>query len=106
MMIGAWRVDPPPSAMRTLWTSAGIGGQNYGAYSNPVFDSLVTAASSASEPETAQRLWDEAIGVINDDAAAVWLFSPSTVAGVHRRFSNVTIRPDFWAATLWTWRAN
>jgi ABC-type transport system substrate-binding protein len=45
------------------------------------------------------------MATINDDAPAIWLFSPKTVAGVSTRLENVTLRPDEWWATLWTWRA-
>lgn len=104
-VLGAWQIDLPPAAMRELWGSGGVGASNYGSYQNPVFDSLVDLAAGAEVRDQARALWHRAITVINDDAPAVWLFSPKTVAGVDRRLENVTLRPDEWWATLWTWRA-
>ncbi|MDH3495591.1 MAG: ABC transporter substrate-binding protein [Gemmatimonadota bacterium] len=104
-VLGAWQIDLSPTGLRELWGSHGIGGSNYGAYASPVFDSLVARASATADPGSARTLWHEAIGVINRDAPAVWLFSPQAVAGVHRRIGNVTIRPDEWWGTLWTWTA-
>lgn len=105
MGIGAWSVDPPPVAMRALWTSAGLGGDNHGRYANPVFDSLVDLAAGIRDKSAARTVWNQALDVINEDAPAVWLMVPTAVAGIHERFENVTIRPDLWAATLWQWRA-
>lgn len=103
-MLGGWLIDPVPSAMRQFWTTAAIGGDNFGGYSDPRFDSLVAAASAARTQAAARPLWDEAMRVINDDVPAVWLYTPTMVAAVSDRFENVTIRPDNWAVTLWTWR--
>lgn len=103
-MIGTWQIDPAPSAMRQFWTTASIGGSNFGAYSDTLFDSLVARAATVRSRSAARRLWDEALRRINDDAPAVWLFAPMPVAAVSDRFENVTIRPDDWSATLWTWR--
>lgn len=104
-ILGAWQIDLSPTGLRELWGSRGIGGSNYGAYASPVFDSLVDRASATADPGDARVLWHEALGVINRDAPAIWLFSPKTVAGVNRRIGNVTIRPDEWWGTLWTWTA-
>jgi hypothetical protein len=41
---------------------------------------------------------------MNDDAPAVWLYSPNLVAAVHRRVADVQIRPDSWWALVRTWR--
>jgi peptide/nickel transport system substrate-binding protein len=102
-MLGAWQVDLPPGGLRELWGSGGIGGSNYGSYASAEFDSLVALATVTSDRDTARGLWHQALQIINDDAPAVWLFSPKTIAGVNRRLENVTLRPDEWWATLWTW---
>lgn len=104
-ILGAWQIDLPPGGMRELWGSTGIGGSNYGAYRSAAFDSLVAAAIAAPDRAHARGLWHEAIAAINRDAPAVWLMSPKTVAGVSTRLENVTLRPDEWWATLWTWKA-
>ena len=104
-MIGAWQINLPPAGMRELWGGGGIGGSNYGAYASAAFDSLVALATVTADRNAALGLWHEAIRIINDDAPAVWLFSPKTIAGVNRRLGNVTLRADEWWATLWTWTA-
>jgi ABC-type transport system substrate-binding protein len=104
-IIGAWQINLPPAGVRELWGGDGVGGSNYGAYASPVFDSLVAVATVTADRNVALGLWHDAIRVINEDAPAVWLFSPKTIAGVDRRLENVTLRPDEWWATLWTWRS-
>jgi peptide/nickel transport system substrate-binding protein len=102
-VIGGWQVDLSPSGISGQWGTGA--NSNYGKYSDPVFDSLVARASVTTDHAAALVLWHQALQVINDDAPAVWLFSPKTLAGVSNRIDNVTIRPDEWWATLWTWRA-
>jgi peptide/nickel transport system substrate-binding protein len=104
-MIGAWQISLVPTGLRELWTSAGIGTANFGSYAQPAFDAKVEEAAAATDRAAARRLWHEAIEIINDDAPAVWLFAPSTVAGAHRRLENVALRPDEWWASMWTWSA-
>lgn len=102
--MGALGIDPAPSGIRQLWTREGIGGSNYGRYASPAFDSLVARAVRTSEREQARALWHEALRTINDDAPAVWLFTPSLGAAVATRLHAVTIRPDLWSAFLWEWQ--
>lgn len=101
---GAWAQDPSPASIRDTWTSAGIGAFNYGGYANPEVDRLVDEALAAPDRAAARVRWREAVSRLNADAPAIWLYAPVAVAAVHRRFENVTVRPDQWAATLWTWR--
>ncbi len=103
-IFGAWALDPSPRQLRQYWGSPGIGGFNYQRYSNPEFDRLVESAALSTEPGRALELWHAAIAVINQDAPAIWIYAPRPMAAVHRRFENVTIRSDQWAATLWTWQ--
>jgi peptide/nickel transport system substrate-binding protein len=105
-ILGSVETDPTPSSgVPQTWTRAGFGRSNYGRYASPAFDSLVHRAveSAARRPE-ARRLWRRAFEVMNQDAPAVFLFALDNVAAVQRRVSDVTIRPDSWLATLWTWR--
>ncbi len=98
-----WSADPTPGSIPRVWGSGGIGGANYGAYSDRHFDELITRASNARALPEAKRLWHEALSYIVAEAPAIWLMSPKTVAAVHERFENVSIRPDQWAANLWMW---
>ena len=104
-LVNVWHTDPTPSSgIPQTWTRAGLGRSNYQRYENPVFDSLVDRAISAPTREQARRLWRRAIELLNQDAPAIFLFATENVAAVHRRFANVTIRPDSWLALLRTWR--
>ena len=104
-LVNVWSTDPTPSSgIPQTWTRAGLGRSNYQRYENAAFDSLVDRAISAPTREQARRLWRRAIELLNQDAPAIFLFATENVAAVHRRFANVTIRPDSWLALLRTWR--
>ena len=102
----SWNTDPTPtSSIAQTWTREGIGRSNYLRYVNPAFDGLVERASAGAGRRAAmQRTWRQAIELLNQDAPAVFLFAPQSVAAVHRRVADVTIRPDSWLALLRTWR--
>lgn len=102
--MGSWSVDPSPSAVRGIWHSDAINGNNWSNYQNPRFDSLVEQARNATDPAVESALWREAYTVFNEDAVAIMAYAPAVYAGVHRRFENVSIRSDAWYATIWTWR--
>jgi peptide/nickel transport system substrate-binding protein len=103
-MLQTWNDDPTPSSIQQTWTTSAIGDANFVGYSNPTFDRLVTDARFAPDAAAALAKWRQAFRVVLDDAPAVWLACPIQAAGIHRRYENVTIRPDQWTATLWTWR--
>ena len=105
-MINTFNGDPSPSGIQQTFTTAGIGKFNYRGYSNPRFDRLVAAAVAATDPAIATAKWREAFTVIDNDAPGIWLYNPIQASGIHRRYENVTIRPDQWTATLWTWRVS
>ncbi len=99
-----WNDDPTPSGIRQNWSTAGIGGSNYGGYANPEFDRLVDLAIGEFDAARARQRWRAAYTTIIEDAPAIWLATPTQVAAVHRRLENVTLQPQEWTATLWTWR--
>lgn len=102
--IGAWLDEPSPRALADQWTKAGWSALNFGRYFNPVFDSLLAAASEAMNLEAARALWLDALNVLNADAPAVFLYSPTNVAAVERRLKDVTIDPYSWLSQLPQWR--
>ena len=102
----SWGSDPSPRSIRQPWTSAGIGGSNYGRYSNPAFDRLTDQAATAPDQTQAADLWHEAIALINADAPAIWVYVPRVMLVTHRRLEEAAYRPDLWTAELWRWRAN
>jgi peptide/nickel transport system substrate-binding protein len=95
--------DPTPSGLVQSWSCAGIGGSNVGHYCNPAVDSLL-AQGTRGTAATAPRAWSVAVRRIAEDVPAI--FQYATVAGtaVHRRFTNVTIRPESVWSTVWQWR--
>ncbi len=103
-VFGAFALDPSPRGITQLWTTDGIGQSNWGSYSNPEFDHLVASALETRDRAAAERIWHEALGVINEDAAAIWIFEPQLSAVVHSRFDEVSVRPDQWVADLWKWQ--
>jgi len=96
-------LEASPSTLWTDWSTSAIGGVNWGAYSSAAFDSTVSLALAARSREAAGPLFHLALEILNDDAPAVFTFSPRNNAAIHRRFENVTIRPDSWLATVATW---
>jgi peptide/nickel transport system substrate-binding protein len=102
--IGAWLDEPSPRGLADQWTKAGWEALNFGRYSNPDFDSLLVAASELSDVERARALWLEAMDVLNADAPAVFLYSPTNIAAVERRLLDVTIDPYSWLSQVSRWR--
>ncbi|HWA16252.1 MAG TPA: peptide ABC transporter substrate-binding protein, partial [Gemmatimonadales bacterium] len=77
--IGAWLDEPSPRGLADFWTTAGIGGFNYGRYSNPVFDRLLATAMAAPTVAEARGAWRAAMDTLNADAPAIFLYSPVNV---------------------------
>jgi peptide/nickel transport system substrate-binding protein len=103
---GSYGGDISPASIAEVWGSGAVGSFNWGQYVSPAVDRMLVAAGNASSLADAQSRWHEAVRAIVEDAPAIWVYAPLTAAGVHTRFENVTIRPDQWASTLWTWRVS
>jgi peptide/nickel transport system substrate-binding protein len=95
-------IDPSPASLLQWWSPGAA--SNIGHYADTVFASLTAAAMRARTRAEAAPLWWRALGRLNDEAPAVFLFSPRNQAAVSTRFKNVTIRPDSWLATVSEWR--
>lgn len=95
--------DPTPSGLVQSWACSGIGGSNVGHYCNPAVDSLLAAGSRAPAAEAGRR-WSQAVARIAEDMPAVFLYATVNGTAVHRRFTNVTIRPESAWSTVWQWR--
>jgi len=103
--VGAWLDEPSPRGLADQWTSAGVGGLNYGKYRNPGFDALVTRAlTTAGDASQARRAWRAALDTLNADAPAIWLYTPVNVAAVSSRVEGVRINPYSWLTGLTEWR--
>jgi peptide/nickel transport system substrate-binding protein len=102
--INSIHADPSPSAARQDWASAGIkGGNNTGAYSNPVFDALVDSAIASYDPAARTAFFRKAYRIVNDDAPAIWLAEPKSIVGVQRRIQVVGLRSDAWWQHVADW---
>lgn len=91
--------DPSPSGLTQGWSCGG--GTNAAHYCNPTVDSLIERAIVSSD--RAADAWHAALRQIEDDAPAAFMYAPSFVYAVHRRFGNVTIRPESSWLLLWKW---
>ena len=99
----SWYADPTPtSTAPAIWGTHGT--SNFGHYASPTYDRQVAAASAAPTPDSARSAWIAAFGTLEQDAAAVMLYSADNVAAVDSRVTDVQIRPDSWWALLRTWR--
>jgi peptide/nickel transport system substrate-binding protein len=92
--------DPSPTGLTQGWSCRG--GTNAGRFCDPVVDSLLDAAALATDH--ASEAWRAVLRRIEDDAPAIFMYAPSYMYAVHRRFENVHIRPvSAWLALReWT----
>ena len=82
--------DPSPSGLSQSWSCGGR--TNVAHYCDPGVDSLLDAAALATE--NAGPAWHGVLRRIEADAPAVFLYAPNYLYAVHRRFTNVRIRPE------------
>jgi peptide/nickel transport system substrate-binding protein len=83
--------DPSPSGLTQGWSCAG--GTNVAKYCNPKVDSLLDSAVLGRGGQDPAQAWSAVLRQIEADAPATFLYAPSYVYAVKRRFSNVTITP-------------
>ncbi|MEP6692541.1 MAG: peptide ABC transporter substrate-binding protein, partial [Gemmatimonadaceae bacterium] len=99
-------VDPGPSSVRQMWTSAAARGAeptNYGAYENAAFDALIDSADAARDARLARDYSHRAYQLLSDDAPGIWLYEPRNIMGIHTRIRTAGIRDDAWWAGLADW---
>lgn len=81
--------DPSPTGLTQGWTCTG--GNNVARYCNPRVDSLIEqAVLGRGDPA---RHWHAVLRQIEADAPAVFLYAPTYVYAVSRRFRNVSLSP-------------
>lgn len=83
--------DPSPSGLSQAWTCTG--GSNVAKYCNPRVDSLIDRAVLGQGKGSPGEAWIAVLRQIEADAPATFLYAPSYVYAVRRRFRNVTISP-------------
>jgi peptide/nickel transport system substrate-binding protein len=91
--------DPSPTGLTQGWSCAG--GTNVARFCDPTVDSLLDAAARATG--RAGEAWHAVLRRIEADAPAVFIYAPSYMYAVHRRFTNVRIRPESAWLSLREW---
>lgn len=81
--------DPSPTGLTQSW--ACTGGNNVARYCNPRVDSLIDMAV-LGQGDPAEH-WQSVLRQIESDAPAVFLYAPTYVYAVNRRFRNVSLNP-------------
>jgi peptide/nickel transport system substrate-binding protein len=81
--------DPSPTGLTQSWTCNG--GNNVARYCDPRVDSLIEQAV-LGRGDPAQH-WHGVLRQIEADAPAVFLYAPTYVYAVNRRFRNVSLSP-------------
>jgi peptide/nickel transport system substrate-binding protein len=81
--------DPSPSGLTQSWSCKG--GNNVSRYCNPRVDSLMDRAV-LGQGDPAQH-WHAVLRQIEADVPAVFLYAPTYVYAVKRRFRNVSLNP-------------
>jgi peptide/nickel transport system substrate-binding protein len=81
--------DPSPTGLTQSWTCNG--GNNVARYCDPLVDSLIEQAV-LGRGDPAQH-WHAVLRQIEADAPAVFLYAPTYVYAVNRRFRNVSLSP-------------
>jgi peptide/nickel transport system substrate-binding protein len=93
--------DPSPAGLTQGWACGGA--TNVAHYCNPRVDSLIDRA--IADRQHAAEAWRAALRQIEDDAPAAFMYAPSFVFAVQRRFTNVNIRPESSWRLLYKWAA-
>lgn len=101
--LGALVLTPGLQGILQSWGTRGIGGRNFGRYSNPVFDATIDSALSSSRPAEANKLWLRGLQQIINDAPAIWLYEDINVGVMHKRIQTPPMRGDAWFAKLAEW---
>ncbi len=104
-LVGGVRTSPSPRGVRDLWGTPGSdrGGQNWGGWSNAVFDAQVDSALAARSTSAVRAHFRLAYQAAIDDAPAIWLYEPRLFAGIHRRLTTGPLRPDAWWSSVASW---
>ncbi len=106
VIFGLRSTAPSPRDLRAHWGTHGENGWgtlNDGRYSSAAFDRALESGLTARDPAAAKRYLRSAYTIIVNDAAALFLYEPRTLAAVHKRFRVPTWRNDGWWRSLPEW---
>jgi ABC-type transport system substrate-binding protein len=104
-VMGGFTSSPSPSGVTQTWTSsaAADGGLNYGSYESKPFDAQIDSAGASGSLAVAKAHYKAANQIIVDDAPAVWLYEPPTLAGANARLQLGAVRADAWWMGIPAW---
>ena len=100
-----FNTDPSVSGLKQSWTASAVGkdGNNYYSYINKKVDALLDSATNAFDPAKTRAFARRAFVLIVNDAPAIWLYEPASVAGVQRRIHITKTRADAPFADMANW---
>ena len=101
--IGAYLDEPTMRGLAEQWGASGFAALNYGHYANPAVDSLLAMAGTRRDTAEAGPLYRQALSTLNDDAPAIFLYTPMSASAFRRDIGNGTIDPYSWLAGLAGW---
>ncbi|MCC6930696.1 MAG: peptide ABC transporter substrate-binding protein [Gemmatimonadaceae bacterium] len=78
-------------------------GTNYAAYSNTVVDAAFDSARVEFDAARSKALYHRAYTTIIEDAAAIFLYEPKMVAGIHKRIDPGVLPKAGWWLNLGDW---
>jgi peptide/nickel transport system substrate-binding protein len=96
--------DASPATLVQSWSCQAArtaGSSNVAHWCDPVFDSLVQAAITASDPV---RGWRAALQRMAADHPAIFLAAPVDLVALSKRYDNVSILPVRPWLSMWQWR--
>ncbi len=93
--------DPTPSGLTQTWLCSSPRISNVNHFCDPVVDSLV--ARGLADRSGGARPYREAMLRIAEDVPAIFMTSTTPMVAVHRRITNVSIRPESTWLELWRW---
>jgi peptide/nickel transport system substrate-binding protein len=105
-IIELFMTDPSPSGFKQSWSTSGLGkdGSNFASYSSSSVDALLDSATITFDPARTRAYARRAFEAIIEDAPAIWLYEPPTVAGTHKRIHTTTMRADgYWSGMADWW---
>lgn len=106
MVLGQWNTQPSPGAALGSWgiqASRSSSGNNFGSYENPAFDANIDSALASFDPARRKAYFTAAYETIIQDAPAIWIAEPLSIAGYHSRLQLATLRPDAWWSHIPDW---
>jgi oligopeptide transport system substrate-binding protein len=88
-----WQMDYPSIENFLAPIYRTNGSSNDGEYSNPKFDAKLDEAAAATNPDEANKLYQEAEAMLGEDMAAMPMWSYAVTAGWSDRVTDVKITP-------------